>query len=232
MSVIMCSLWRDDERRNINFRMAHLAYKQYHYPDLRCLWVVGDSSDGTEGILRDFAKGFDHITVLRHDSRITGEDMHSRLRRLSDTASTWFRNMDDAEYVMVHESDLISPPDVVGQFLAHAEAGRCPIAGWPVMADGDSHIFYDVWAYRYQGKRFGPNPPYLRTLPDTDVFTVDSFGSCWMAHAHDLRNFRMNGRAVLDICDHLRSLGRELWVDRTIVIEQPRDLWVERFSDI
>src|SRR5688500_12272074 len=115
----MLSLWRNDSQRHLDRRVNHLLSKTY--PRLRWVWVVGDETDDTEARLRKHWHGL--IEFVRGDTRIGGDDPPERMRRMSLAASAGLaavRSTDD--YVVIHESDLISPPDVVERFLA---TGRC-----------------------------------------------------------------------------------------------------------
>jgi hypothetical protein len=128
----------------------------------------------------------------------------------------------------MHESDLRSPANLVEIFLDHAQAGRCPIAGWPVLpVRPDLALFYDIWAYRKDGVMFTNAPPFHACYTPDAPFEVDSFGSCWLADAQDMRqaSIRFAELAVLDICAQLRELGRHLWVDPKLTIVQPPALW-------
>lgn len=231
--ITILSLWRNDSDRNLIARAEHLVSKREAYDNLRLVWSVGDCQDDTFEELADWVvqRGYqDWIRVLYRDTGISGIDTRSRLRRLSASVNEGLRYINGSDYVALHESDLISPPDLIPRFLAHAEAGRCPIAGWPILYYGPRPLFYDIWAYRKDGQRFRNTPPYHPSINGDDLFTVDSFGSCWMARHDDMVGLRMCDQAVLDACNHWRNLGRELWVDKTIVIEQPVSLWVPQVA--
>lgn len=224
-TVVMCSLWREDVHRRLVDRVQHLLAKAHPYPALRWVWVVGDSHDDTTRALADLSYGYPVQIVDIGDTGIEGDDHPSRLRRLSETANEWWNWIDDAEYVMVHESDIVSPPNVVNRMVAHAGRGRCPIAGWPTLTLNGKTLFYDVFCYRKDGTRFTNNPPYHACYRPDQPFTVDSFGTMYLFHAEDVPLVRFEDNAVLDLCRQLRAQGRDLWVDPTLVIEQPRDLW-------
>jgi len=209
--------------------VAHLLAKTY--PALRWIWIVGDSQDDTYRRLLDIVndvRNLRSIDLLVRDTGIAGDDLASRHRRLGQTANAWcdlVRPEDD--YLLVHESDIISPADVVEAFLGHAQAGRCPVAGWPLLPIGEGQaVFYDIWAYRKDGQIFANCPPFHPCYRPDQPFEVDSFGTCWMMHAQDIRDgARFGDRAVLDMCAWLKAHGRHLWVDPGLVVIQPGELW-------
>lgn len=226
-AVVMCSLWRNDANRRLADRVEHLLAKTKAYPNLRYVWVVGDSRDDTTQALADLVDvPFDNVRIVDIGyTGIEGNDHPSRLRRLSETANEWWNWCENADYIMVHESDIVSPPDVVNRLVAHAERGRCPIAGWPVLELQGQKLFYDTWAYRKDGVRFTNSPPYHDCYRADEPFVVDSFGTMYLFHAEDVPLVHFEDNAVLDLCRQLRAQGRDLWVDPALVIEQPRDLW-------
>lgn len=225
--VCLCSLWRNDCDRQLVDRVEHLLAKCESYPNLRYVWVVGDSTDGTTQALGELTSDYDNVRIVDiGDTGIYGEDVPTRLRRLSETANEWWHWVDGADYVMVHESDIISQPNVVNLLVAHAERGRCPIAGWPTLEIQPGVVyFYDSYCYRKDGVRFSNQPPYHTCYKADEPFTVDSFGTMYLFDAYDVPLVRFEDNAVLDLCRQLREQGRTLWVDPTLIVEQPRSLW-------
>lgn len=224
--VLMCSMWKDDGWRSIGQRLRHLLDKAISYPALDWLWIVGDSHDDTAAILREQTAGRANVTVLDIGATgIKGDDPDSRLRRLSVTANHYLRYGDGYDYILVHESDLLTPPDLVNRLVARAQEGICPVAAWPIIKFHGVTYCYDVWALRKDGVRFKNHAPFHQAYQADRPFVVDSFGSVFMFHACDAPHVIMDKRAVLDLCWHLREEGRTLWVDPLIIAEQPTALW-------
>jgi hypothetical protein len=185
---------------------------------VRWLWAVGDSNDETEARLREI--GGDRATVLYFHSGVIGEHVQASRKRTSMTATAMFRHLTDADdFACLHESDLVSPPDVLDRFLAN----DMPVAGWPTICLDGGIRFYDVWAYRgVDGRHFGADQAASSTME------VGSFGSCWLAPVSLVRDRVIGEDCVVDLCRQWRSEGVRLWVDPTIQIEQPVDLWEAR----
>lgn len=233
--VVMLSLWRNDEERRIGERMRHLTSKTY--PALRWIWVCGDSDDATGEILREYAAEMQYedkdIAVIEHHTPWThGAGMAHRLKRISASVTEGLHTVRKSdEYVIVHESDLVSPPDLVERFLL---TGKCPIAAvtW-LPQEGGSRYFYDIWAFERHGARFANVPPYHACWKPDQLFEVDSVGSCWMMPAQPIRDYGIccHIEATREICKKLRRRGHTFWVDPTIEVIQPRDLWVPWVDD-
>ena len=130
--VVMWSLWRNDAGAHLEWRALHLLSRTY--PALRWAWIVGDSDDSTLADLRAIAAAvapYRRVDVYRMDTGIKGSTPQDARRRYAATVNQWFRELPaDADYVIQHESDLISPPDLVERFLGHAGEGRTHIAGF------------------------------------------------------------------------------------------------------
>lgn len=250
--VVIVSFWRNDTQREIRRRMEHLISKSY--PNLRFLWVSGDNSDSTLDILHEFAfKNHDkEIEIVQSNTRIEGEGLENIWLRLSQTLNFAFaRVRKDDEYVLHHESDLITDVDIVEKFLA---TGKCPIAGWPTITlpvdfgllekdklppfisqrleeelKSTTNVFYDTWAYRKDGVMFTNNPPYHACYRSDEPFEVDSFGSCCMFHAEDIRKgLRVFNECLVEVCNKLRQMGRTCWVDPRIEVIHPYDMFVRK----
>lgn len=238
-AVVMLSMWRNDAKRRLQERVTWLLSKTY--PALRWVWIVGDSSDDTEAKLRELAvkhPAGERVTIARRDTGIAGEDPESRIRRLSETANAWFDYVEEDDvYCLIHESDLVSPPNVVERLLA---TGKCPVAGWPVLEVNNERLFYDTFAYRCWGWRFGNRAPYHPCYRPDEPFEVDSVGSVWLFYAGDVRVksarpgaalrqdqdvARCIDRAALDLCAWMTAHGRSIWVDPSLTILQPASLW-------
>lgn len=227
-SVAMISLWRNDAERNLAERARHLVSKTY--PGLRWIWVVGDSDDSTAEWLGDYAtemlyhEGRD-VTVLWHDTGYRGSDHKTRLKRLSLSVNVGLEHIRSSDdYVLIHESDLQSPPDLVEQFLA---TGKPCIAATTWLESGGQDLFYDIWAFRANGTRFRNHPPYHEAYRDSELFEVDSVGSCWMFPAEPARQgLRCYDGATRELCTKLaRRWGWGFWVAPWIKVRQPRGLW-------
>lgn len=216
--VVALSFWRNDMGKRIEERVHHLLGKSYG--NLRFIWVTGDNSDETEEYLRGIAAQDKRVSVIRFDTQIEGDEPNIRLHRLGLTANAGLEAIRKGDtYAMIHESDLVSPVDVVEQFIA---SGKDVIAGFVWLGD----IFYDVYAYRKHGVKFSNHAPYF---PDFDMHglnELDSVGSCWMFPAR--AGLRCTIGGCVEMCDNLRAMGYKIWCDPRIRIEQPIDLWTSR----
>lgn len=226
-NVMMLSFWRNDTGKRLRERAEHLLAKTGD--GLRWVWVVGDCDPQDRTFVTLWNLTYCHqgkdIQIVPID---TGPhpDRYVRLS-LSASAGLEYVRPDD-DYVLIHESDIVSPPDVVERLLAHAAEGRCPVAGWPILRiDVNTVLFYDIWAYRKDGQLFTNYPPFHTCYRPDRPFEVDSIGTVWLMPAQDIREgVRCHERGCLELSRKFRERGHRIWVDPTLVVEQPRDLWV------
>ena len=225
--IQVLSLWRNDATSHLIKRANHLLHKTAAEQEVCWLWGVGDSTDGTATVLREHVDrvGQGRVRVLNVDTGIVGEDAETRRRRGSASATMLFHQLDPlADYVMLHESDLVSPDNVADELLAAGDG--VPMAGWPVIKLGASFQFYDTWAYRdMTGQPFQAHPPYSPQYTSAGPFPVRSFGSCWVVPAALLRDRTITELAVLELCGQWTAEGHTLWCDPRVSVVQPVELW-------
>lgn len=223
------SMWRNDARRNLGARLGTLLTKSY--PNLRWVWVVGDSSDTTEAELHRFRSMLEQsvaerVTIVRRDTDIRGSDPQTRMLRCTATFNACLdQTLPDDDYVIWHESDLVTPTDLVERLLS---SGQEVIAGWPVLRLSDGWVFYDTWGYRADGEKFTNHAPYHAVYQPDTVFEVETVGSCWMFPAREVQQpdgIRCTDMGVVELCQGLRQRGYRVWVDPKLTIIQPSELW-------
>jgi len=218
--ISLMSIWRNDAEKQIHQRVEHLLAKQAYCHTMRWDWAVGDSTDATEEILREYAAYDERIHVSRFDTGLPESDVIEQRRlRSATTASDLLATIpEDLAFVCWHESDLRSPRNVIDLLLA----GSLPCAAWPIIKLPTGTQFYDFWAYRDLGGG------HIFNAPDNQRFEVSAFGSLWLAQAELMRGRRMNEEACVSLCKQWRSEGVRLWADPRIIVEQPVDLWEAR----
>jgi hypothetical protein len=171
-----------------------------------------------------------NVSIVSASSSIphNAKSLAERLVRLSDhqrAALEMLRKTDD--YMIIHECDLISPPDVIDRLVKLSEDRDGAVtAGWPVIKLPGvlgKYQFYDTWAYRRGGEMLSPHPPYCPGFTG-EVFEVESVGSVWCSPAScylETTTAWPYGSACVEMCDGLRILGRRIYVDPTLRIVQP-----------
>lgn len=244
--VVVLSFWRQDAQAWLAKRAEHLLSKT---GSLRFVWVVGPSDDGTPETLERLAdlSGRDVTVVRSHETGAAG-DPAARVARLSEALTCGLAAIGpDDDYALIHESDLVTPPDAVERFVKTAVALRltvppdepgarsgppAAVAGWVTLdrsGRGEDVVFYDTWAYRgLDGVPFTNWAPYHRDHRTDRAYEVSSVGSCWLFPAQLARGVVTERYACLELCRVLASKGVRFWVDPSIPVVQPTALWVSR----
>ncbi len=232
--VCIMSLWRNDAYRSLESRVQHLSEKARHTTahEVSYLWCVGDSSDTTYQSLLPYTLTHapQQVRIVQSESGVgPGEDTPTRRRRFASNANDMFATIPDAvDYVLLHESDIQSPPDLVDRLFHHLSElrERSAVAAWPVMELDGVDVFYDIWAFRrLNGLHFKQSAKSRHPRME-----VSSFGTVWMAPTHLVRNRTISEDCVVDLCAQWRREGVKLWTAADVVVRQPTALWTPTAS--
>jgi hypothetical protein len=191
--------------------------------DVSVTIVEGDSTDNTWERLGEY-RTFTNIDVLKVEHGgpyYPSFDIARRWRQLAVvcnvamTAAT--RDLEDDEPLVYVESDLIWTPETIQQLVKHLD--HYPAIA-PLSICGAR--FYDIWGYSKDGARFGPWPPYHRSLARGEIDTIDTAGSC-IAMRGDVAKL-----VEFSQVDCIRGVGRSLyehgfslWLDPTLRVTHP-----------
>jgi hypothetical protein len=208
-------------------QVAALSAELYRRPSdtLRCIWVEGDSVDGTYEWLRAEQANYTAVSrfgiemdvmLSQHNHggpKYGSVDDINRWRQLAPVLNATLDNLQpDDDAVIYVESDLIWDAETMIRLLNRL--GQYPAVGGLIYHAAG--FFYDTYAYRQNGQRFGAD-----FLPvDSEPFRVDSIGSCIVMRGEVARACRFGADTCL-IGESLKAHGYELWVDPTCRIVHP-----------
>jgi hypothetical protein len=225
VNVAIGSLWRNSETRVGRYfgQVASLRDRLAAQGDcLRVVAVEGDSTDATRRLLTDWAHSTGialHLATLNHGGPEFGSvEDGARMRALSKVANALLDEVisDDDVFVYV-ESDLLWSSDVIMRLIDRLAPGRDVIAPLPMAG---AH-FYDIWAFRVNGSRFSPFPPFYPGLRLDELTPVDSVGSCLVMRAEVARTVRMQDGALVQFCANARQAGFGIFCDGRERIDHP-----------
>lgn len=235
MNVTMLSMWYGDAGKHLADRALHLLAKPGVTRWIFSVRPYRDMTDIFLAAMADYAGRGDDVVIYKEPD----EQPEQRLERLSVAGDRLLSMVDDdADYVLWHESDLFTPLDLVGLL---AKSSGAAVGGWPVMSHSTScpelgpvtpkrlflnpPFFYDTWGYRAGGRRFGNQPPFHDVYRE-EPFRLDSVGSVVLIDADYIRRgARMNGGALVGLCESIREMGGEVWCDPRVPVVQPAELW-------
>lgn len=189
---------------------------------LELVLAEGDSTDDTWAWIYALSEDFNvDVERVDHGGKDYGSVVHpERFANIAKVCNAiWQRLPVDADAVVWMESDLIWRPATVLALLdhlAHVPAvAPCILLkreGWP------ENAFYDTWAFRKNGKRFGHYYPYNEWLSE-DMMRVDSAGSCLAMRGDVARAVTWPSEDVIvGLCRQVYELGGSVWLDPNLQV--------------
>ena len=220
MNIVVGSAFRTPSQAHVDRYFNQVSCLVRHAGpshSVRAEVVWGDSPRKTLDLLETFARRWNveaRFTEFNHGHPWFGStESPVRMRHLSDLGNTILDQVRPEDDVMVYvESDLVWDPHTIGTLIDTVYEDR---AGFDVIAPMifAGRAFYDIWAFRKGGARFGPFPPYHHMIPSNGFTSVDSAGSCLVMKAEVARKARMrNGGALVDWCGDAREQNFKIGV--------------------
>lgn len=225
MNVVLGSAFRNSARPHVARYMAQAAALRDALGPahgFRVRAVEGDSTNDTPGLLRAEAAmrlvPLDLATCAHGGPVFGSTEDPARMAALSGVGNAILDGVTDRDDVLVYvESDLIWQPTTMLRLAAQLGPGRDVMAPMPFAGDH----FYDVWAFRVNGTRFGPFAPYYHQLRLDQPTPVDSVGSCLVMRAEVARRVRMTDGAIVQFCANARAQGYQIFCDARERVSHP-----------
>jgi hypothetical protein len=222
--IALCSAFRDAEQSIWEyFAAAGELRRRLAGAGDRLHLVIGDgdSIDRTSALLLRYAAEFEHTIVdCSHGGRKYGSVINrDRFRRLAYVGNRMLDNVPtDTDAIVMLDGDLIWDADTILALVGRlAEVPACaPLvlcAGNPAGYAGDGPFFYDIWAFRRNGMKFTPLPPYHPDL-GKGLLQLESAGGCLAIRGNLARKVRFgDADAIVGLCGDIYQHGGTVWVD-------------------
>lgn len=227
--IALCSAFRDAEQSLWGyFAAAGELRRRLASAGDRLHLVIGDgdSVDRTSALLLRYAAEFEHTIVdCSHGGQKYGSIINSdRFRRLAHVGNCMFERIPpDADAVVMLDGDLLWDADTILALVRRlAEVPACaPLvlcAGNPAGYTYDGPFFYDTWAFRRNGRKFKPRPPYHPDL-GKDLLQLESAGGCLAIRGDLARQVRFgDADAIVGLCRDIYQRGGAVWVDPGLAV--------------
>lgn len=188
---------------------------------LTLLLGIGDSTDDTDAMLHEAClhRLSAYLIDVTHGGPKFGSVVDAqRFRQLARMGNTLLARVPaHADVVGIVESDLILDAETLLALIDHT--AHVPAIA-PLIMDGE-RSFYDIYAFRKNGKHFTKYPPYCEWL-GSDLVQLDSAGSVLFVQAHYARKARLSdGEAIVGFCTGIREHGGSIWCDPTLSVAHP-----------
>lgn len=204
----------------------------------RAIWTWGDSTDATEAALHRHAKenGID-ATIVEYThgyGAFKSIELPLRFKVLSGVGNRGLAEIRDTDdcYLLV-ESDLQWDADVLVKLVSHLTNPKVNLVAplvWfmNVCTIDEKGWFYDTFACRKNGVRFGPWYPYHECLSEPgDLVEIDSAGSCIAVRASLAKRARYSPvDSVVGFCRDVAQLGNGgIYLDKRLSIVHPKRVY-------
>lgn len=231
MNACVCSAFRNASPYVNRYfeQMSGLYNLLAQYEDT--LWIIageGDSIDTTEMELLAHLAEFPNTGFVKveHGGPDHGSVVNPvRFRQLAKVWNAIWRSIPaNCDAVLFLEADLIWEPDDLFVLLCDLKA--VPAVAPMVMHGGKDYPkeqFYDVWAFRKEGKHFNPFPPYYNGASSFMGYVpLDSAGSCIALRGDLARQVRFTeDEVIVGLCRQISSLGHRAWLNPNLYIRHP-----------
>ena len=210
MKIAIGSAFRNSAGRHISRYMNQVdnlhSYLNTLGWQLRIIAVEGDSTDRTRQELTTFGQGLGipfELVTRNHGKKVFGStEEPERMKALSYVGNGILESVREEDDALIYvESDLLWSPTTMVSLLQKLGPGIDCIS--PLIFAGQA--FYDIWAFRKNGHRFGPFHPFHGDLKFDEPTACDSTGSCLVMKGEVARACR-----IIDD-EALVGFGRDVW---------------------
>lgn len=204
MNVAIGSAFRNSVGRGLVRYFEQVVALCVHAPHARFRLIAaeGDSTDGTRDQLGRLAESFNlpltFVPCDHHGPVFGSTEAQDRMDALTVVGNAILGGVEPDDDVLLYvESDLLwDAATAWALVLAAGYRGDGFDAVAPLVMSAPG-VFYDIYAYRKDGARFGPFPPYHPGLQVQGITEVDSVGSCLAIRGEVARAVRMPPGGVL-----------------------------------
>ena len=140
--------------------------------------------------------------------RAMSKIMNACLDQVRETDETAIWLMSDLQYDPADLADMVRSLDsltsIRGIIDEQAPPHKHVLSPEVLTVDGN---FWDIWAYRKDGKRFSFSKPYFDGWNDNGTFELSSAGSCLVMSGLTARSCRTDAEEAVSFCRDVRSKG-------------------------
>lgn len=170
------------------------------------VWLTGNNQDNTHQLLWDH-QGDKEVIAFDVPTVYGSIETSERFAQLAEMWGMMLDRVYDCDYAAIIESDLTWYPHTLYNLLRFVQHDECDIAA-PSVIKASSGLFYDIWAYRYQGQRFRQTKPYYDGYDGSTPVDLDSAGSFLVTKGDVARTIRCTPEdELVGFCNNARKAG-------------------------
>ena len=193
---------------------------------IRVVAVEGDSFDRTAEELVELSSAMGvrlSVETHNHGKRMfaSTEDA-DRMEAMTGVLMAGMGAVAPEDDIVVYvESDLLWNAETIFDLIEIARRKELVDIIAPMIYSAPG-IFYDIFVYRMNGRRFVPLPPYHSDLSPSGITEIDSVGSCLAMRSEIARTVVPAGKVgLISWCEGARSAGWRIGVDVDLAIKHP-----------
>lgn len=197
---------------------------KWNYPAHK-LWhicVEGDSTDNTPQELRRIATQDNRYIIIKKDFGTKHYPSIIHPIRMRILATSWNIALEAAiarqvDYIMILDSDLITPPNLLLRLLRH----NVPAVA-PLLLLENSNRFRDTWGYFGNKTHFTERYPYHKDFKH-GLFQIESVGAPLIKSKIITEGARFDCvDEIRGLCRNIRERGHSIYIDGTTSIWHPQ----------
>lgn len=226
MNIVIGSAFRNASHYVARYMRQVDSLRKHAGPEhsVRLIAAEGDSVDATRLELKSWSESMGveiEFVECSHGKRWFGStEEPERLVTMSKVGNAIFEGVCNSDDVLVYvESDLLWDAHTIGSLIDMATRRDGGFDVFAPMVMAGEH-FYDIWAFRKQGERFGPFRPFA--VLNDGLTEIDSAGSCLVMRASVARECRIeNDNCLVGWCDGARDRGYKIAVHSNMRVDHP-----------
>lgn len=229
--IVLISAFRNAARRFDQYSALVDALRTVE--PCKVMAVVGDSTDGTEQVVKEWADDnpkwnwwfrHDHGKP-EHGSTETPERLIALSGLLNAALDEIMRYVQEDDTVVWVEGDLFWDPYTIIQLHRYLRRVEVDVLA-PMVFAGEA--FYDIWGFRtLDGRRWGPFFPWgdVAEIAAVHPFVpMGSVGSCVAMTGQVAKRVRVqDGNALVGWCAEARARGFRIWCAKELRVQHPFD---------
>jgi len=189
----------------------------------------GDSKDSTWEALQEEQKHRPNLKLIKMDGSnlaVQSTGGEERIKELSRLANEVLEQIQDADYILWSESDLIWPNEhlILSLLNSFNEVNDLGVVAPLIFLENEWRVFYDTYIFRSTKDILWQNQhPWIHNFYEYDKYIpMNSVGSCTLIKGEAIRNgARFGNTGFVDLCQNVRDLGLKVVANRSILIYHP-----------
>lgn len=227
--IAIVSIVRDEDRSGSLKRFLDCCQEleQYH-KNIVYIFIEGDSSDRTYDVLKDWIVRRNSYILEKQDrghapfGKSRDRRRTDNLARLRNRLMELVLSISDISEILVIDANYGWKGDLISSLRETNADIAAPLVVAHKHGNG-KYIFYDVWAFRKNGRNFGSFYPYMKGIESGNPIDIDSAGGGYLVKRQVLdAGVRYSGGDCEHVlfCKSAKKLGFSIKINPNVYIRK------------